>query len=161
MHAYTHAHTYSTHTHTHIHTSTQTTYKQIHIAIYVSVFVWACMRGCVCVHAYMCVVYICGYIYCIHMMCIYCLANKLCWISIGEGVDYFSGPYLVAFPAGMTTAAVTVQINDNTEYKDNSFYFTLAIISSTLINNVIIGETGHTTVTIIDDECKLWHGKFW
>ena len=57
----------------------------------------------------------------------------------------------------MTTAAVTVQINDNTAYKDNSFYFTLAIISDTLINNVIIGETGHTIVTIIDDECKLWY----
>ena len=57
----------------------------------------------------------------------------------------------------MTTAEVTVQINDNTAYKDNSFYFILAIISDTLINNIIIGETSHTTITIIDDECKLWY----
>ena len=75
----------------------------------------------------------------------------------GGGVDYFSGPYLVAFPAGMTTAMVTVQINDNTEYKDNSFYFTLSIISDMLTSNIIIGETGQTTVTIIDDECKSIH----
>ena len=54
----------------------------------------------------------------------------------------------------MTTAMVTVQINDNTEYKDNSFYFTLSIISDVLTSNIIIGETGQTTVTIIDDECK-------
>ena len=88
----------------------------------------------------------------------YCLANKPFVATIGGGVDYFSGPYIVAFPVGVTRAAVTVQINDNDVYKDNSFYFTLAIVSDTLSNYIIIGETGHTTVTIIDDECKLWHG---
>ena len=54
----------------------------------------------------------------------------------------------------MTTAMVTVQINDNTEYKHNSFDFTLSIISDILSSNIIIGETGQTTVIIIDDECK-------
>ena len=91
--------------------------------------------------------YVCMYAY------LYCLANNI--LLLGGGIDYFSGPYLVAFPAGMTTATVTVQINDNTEYKDNSFYFTLAIVSDTLSSYVIIGETGYTTVTIVDDECKL------
>ena len=78
---------------------------------------------------------------------------------LGRGVDYFSGPYLVAFPVGVTRAAFTVQINDNTAYKDNSFHFTLTIVSDTLSNYIIIGETGHTTITIIDDECKLWYGQ--
>ena len=76
-------------------------------------------------------------------------------LYVGGGVDYFSGPYLVAFPPGMTTAVISVQINDNALYESDSLNFTLTIISDDLNNNVIIGETNQTTVTIIDDDCKL------
>ena len=78
-----------------------------------------------------------------------------CFFVIGGGVDYFSGPYLVAFPPGMTTSVITVQINDNALYESNSLNFTLTIISDDLNSDVIIGETNQTTVTIIDDDCKL------
>ena len=56
----------------------------------------------------------------------------------------------------MTTAVISVQINDDTLYENNSLNFTLTITSDDLNNDVIIGETDQTTVTIIDDECKLY-----
>ena len=55
----------------------------------------------------------------------------------------------------MTAAIISVQINDDALYENNFLIFTLTIISDNLNNNVIIGETNQTTVTIIDDECKL------
>ena len=55
----------------------------------------------------------------------------------------------------MTTSVITVQINDDRYYESNSLNFTLTITSDELNNNIVIGETGQTTVTIIDDECKL------
>ena len=56
----------------------------------------------------------------------------------------------------MTTAVITVQINDDSLYESNSLNFTLTITSDELNNNVVVGETDQTTVTIIDDECKLY-----
>ena len=55
----------------------------------------------------------------------------------------------------MTAAIISVQINDDALYENNFLIFTLTITSDDLNNNVIIGETNQTTVTIIDDECKL------
>ena len=56
----------------------------------------------------------------------------------------------------MTTSVISVQINDDTLYESNSQNFTLTITSDDLNNNVIIGETNQTTVTIIEDDCKLY-----
>lgn len=55
----------------------------------------------------------------------------------------------------MITAVISVQINDDALYESNSLNFTLTITSDDLNNNVIVGETDQTIVTIIDDECKL------
>ena len=56
----------------------------------------------------------------------------------------------------MTTSVISVQINDDTLYESNSQNFTLTITSGGLNNNVIIGETNQTTVTIIENDCKLY-----
>ena len=68
--------------------------------------------------------------------------------------DYNTGPYSVTFPAGRTNASLTLTIIDDNVVEVNE-NFTLSIDQSSLPNNVAIGNHSQTTVTILDDDCKL------
>ena len=70
---------------------------------------------------------------------------------IGGGVDYSSGPYLVIIPAGQTAAFLYVTINDDNILEEDE-KFNLTINSSSLPNNVVVGDRGQTTVTILDND---------
>ena len=62
-----------------------------------------------------------------------------------------SGPYTVTFSAGSTTASFNVSsIDDNVLESDEKFILT--IDPSSLPNNVIVGSSNHSTITILDDE---------
>ena len=71
----------------------------------------------------------------------------------GGGVDYDSGPFDITFPAGETLAVFNVSIIDDNIMEGNE-NFTLSVDPSSLPNSVTIGDPGHTTVIIIDDDSK-------
>ena len=66
-----------------------------------------------------------------------------------------SGPYNVTFPANATCATFNISIVDDTIYEPNET-FMLAINSSTLPTNVSLGYPSQATVTMVDDDGKLW-----
>ena len=70
-------------------------------------------------------------------------------------MDYTSGPYTVTFPAGQTTATFNVPITDNMILEGNE-NFMLTINSSSLPDNVTRSTPGEATVTIVDDDGKLF-----
>ena len=67
-----------------------------------------------------------------------------------------SGPYTVTFPANATYATFNISIADDTMYEPNNETFTLAIDSSSLPTNISVAYPGQATVTIVDDDGKLW-----
>jgi len=73
---------------------------------------------------------------------------------IGANEDYSSGPYYVVFTAGMTEAVFNVSINDN-EILEEAETFNMIINSSSLPNNVTIGELGEAVVTILDNDGEV------
>ena len=75
-------------------------------------------------------------------------------INCIAGTDYNTGPYSVTFPAGKTRASFNITITDDTlvEGKEN---FTLSVDQSSLPDTVSIGDHHETTVTILDNDCKL------
>ena len=68
----------------------------------------------------------------------------------GGGVDYYSGPYNVTFPARANSVTFNITIiNDNVlEYNET---FNLTIIESSLPEDIILGEIYLTKVTILND----------
>ena len=70
---------------------------------------------------------------------------------IGGGVDYSFGPYPVIIPAGQTAAFLNVIINDDNILEEDE-KFNLTINSSSLPNNVVVGDRGQTTLTILDND---------
>ena len=68
-------------------------------------------------------------------------------------MDYTSGPYSVTFPAGMTSVPFSISINNDSIFEENE-NFTL-IINSSLPTGVIVGNSGQTIVTIVDNDRKL------
>ena len=84
-----------------------------------------------------------------------CLIKSLCiltWtITIGEGIDYGSGPYTVTFVAGQTSAAFNVPITDDNYYEGNE-NFVVTINSSSLLSRVTPDNPHQTTVTIVDND---------
>ena len=75
-------------------------------------------------------------------------------INCTAGSDYDAGPYNVTFPAGKTHASFNITITDDTlvEGEEN---FTLSIDQSSLPDSVSISDHNETTVTILDNDCKL------
>lgn len=68
--------------------------------------------------------------------------------------DYELGPYDVNFSAGITTAQLSIAINNDSLLEDDE-NFTLTIINSpSLPHNVSVGDPGKATVTIMNDDCK-------
>ena len=70
----------------------------------------------------------------------------------GGGDDYNSGPHIVIFPIGSTTASFNITINDDGVLEDDEV-FNVSIISIT--NGHIVGTPAVATVTIIDTSSKL------
>ena len=72
----------------------------------------------------------------------------------GGGLDYDSGPYNVMFLAGEASATLDISIIDDTILENNE-NFTVMIDSTSLpINVVIANNSGHATVTIVDDDSE-------
>ena len=76
-------------------------------------------------------------------------------IIAGDGIDYDSGPYVVNFPAGSTSATFNVSVNDDKSLETNE-RFSLSIGSSSLPRRVVGSRIpqfpSQTTVFIIDDD---------
>ena len=72
-----------------------------------------------------------------------------CFIIEG-GTDYNSGPYPVIFPAGITTASLSVSINNDNIVEMNET-FTLTI---TPPNDVMTVDPDNAVVTIVDDDSE-------
>ena len=71
----------------------------------------------------------------------------------GGGVDYTPGPYIVTFPAGVTSASFNVQIKDDNILEGNEiFKFTIDL--SSLPGDVTASNPLQATVTVVDDDCK-------
>ena len=66
-------------------------------------------------------------------------------------MDYISGPYNVVFSIGQTRASLHFEIH-NDSILENNETLTLIISNSSLPGNVIVGDPGNTTVTIVDDD---------
>ena len=70
---------------------------------------------------------------------------------VGEGEDYWSGPYNVTFAGGATEAQFDVMINDDNILEGNE-NFNLTIMASSLPSRVSIGNPAQATVTIVDND---------
>jgi len=79
----------------------------------------------------------------------------LCLFLIGANEDYFSGPYYIVFTGGMKEAVFTISVNDN-DILEETETFNIIIDSSSLPNNVIIGELDKAVVTIVDNDGEFY-----
>ena len=70
-------------------------------------------------------------------------------------MDYINGPYTVTFYADITNVSFNVSINDDDILEGNE-NFILAINQSSLPNNVTVGDSGEATVTIVDNDGKIF-----
>ena len=77
---------------------------------------------------------------------------KSCWQSC-KGNDYTSGPYNVIFPTGNTSVSFDVPITNDNILESNET-FSLNIISSSVPDQVIIGNPRQSAVTIVDNDSK-------
>ena len=72
---------------------------------------------------------------------------------IGQGIDYTSGPYSVQFDAGENRTSFNVSIN-NDNILESSEVLNLTVNASSLPSSVTVGDHGHATVTIVDNDGK-------
>ena len=70
-------------------------------------------------------------------------------------MDYTSGPYTVTFPAGQMMVVFSVIINDDNILEENE-NFMLTINATSVPSGVIRGNPGESTVTIVDNDCKIF-----
>ena len=71
------------------------------------------------------------------------------------GEDYVIGPYSIVFTAGIKQAKFNVAINNDRIFETDET-FTLTINSSSLPSDVIVNDQDKATVTIVDDDGKLY-----
>ena len=73
----------------------------------------------------------------------------------GGGIDYDSGLYTVTIPAGQTSSNFSVALNDDNilEVDEN---FRVFINKHSLPTRVILGNPDEATVTIDDNDGKLY-----
>ena len=88
------------------------------------------------------------YIPYIHTCELLCYRN-----NTGQDEDYTSGPYNVTFTAGMTTALLSIPINDDDIFEDSEV-FILTIDSTSLLNDVTLGHIRSVVMVILDDDGK-------
>ena len=82
-----------------------------------------------------------------------------CWQSC-KGEDYVPGPYSVTFSAGSTSVSFSVSILNDDILEVNEI-FSFNIISSSVPDQVIIGNPRQSAVIIVNDDSKwsLYCGK--
>ena len=69
------------------------------------------------------------------------------------GVDYDTGPFVVVFPAGVTSALFNVTIiDDNILERDEEFY--LNIMSPPTASKVTLGQNNQARINIINNDGK-------
>ena len=73
---------------------------------------------------------------------------------IGGGVDYNSGPYIVTFPAGVTTASFNISITDDNILENNED-IQVEINVSSLHSTISVSNPGQATVTIVDNDSEI------
>ena len=73
------------------------------------------------------------------------------WYVTGEDVDYASGPYTVTFPAGQTTAVLSIPVINDSILEGNE-NFVVSIVS--LLSRVVTTDPYESTVIIVDDDGK-------
>ena len=76
------------------------------------------------------------------------------WYVTG-GEDYESGPYPVVFTANVTRVPFNISITNDTMFEENE-NFTLAINSSSLPTGFSAGDPYRATVTIVDDDGRIF-----
>ena len=79
------------------------------------------------------------------------------WINIYEftgGIDYFPGPFLVTFPAGVTNASFPILIADD-ETPEITEYFEIYIVRDSLQYRIRTYPLSQSFITIQDNDCKL------
>ena len=69
--------------------------------------------------------------------------------------DYAHGPYTAVLSAGMKHTKISIPINDDNIFEGNE-NFTVSINSSSLTSNKIVGDIIQATVTILDNDRKLY-----
>ena len=70
------------------------------------------------------------------------------------GIDYVSGAYSVALPAGSTEVSFNVDII-NDRFLESNEMFQLSIVSNKLPIRVIVTNPSEVTVTIVDNDRKF------
>ena len=73
-------------------------------------------------------------------------------------IDYYPGPYTVTFPAGVTTASISIYITDDSSLELTDETFFLIINDLVLPKHITYGDLWRATVTIVSNEskCVVW-----
>ena len=72
--------------------------------------------------------------------------------------DYVSGPYFIKLTAGMTRFPFSISIIDENKREENENFF-LTIDESSLPCDVTVGNQHKSTVTILDNDGKLYRNN--
>jgi len=76
--------------------------------------------------------------------------------------NYDFGPYTVTLPAGVTSVPFEFPINDDDILEDDQFLH-ISIDIQSLPCGFTIGSVDHTTVVIVNDDCKchsIWSSLY-
>ena len=76
------------------------------------------------------------------------------WFHTG-GRDYESGPYSVTIKRGETSAVFCIEIYNDSMFEMNE-EFTMSINNNTLHTDIVLMQPYTATITIVDDECKIF-----
>ncbi|XP_065915711.1 extracellular matrix protein 3-like [Dysidea avara] len=79
------------------------------------------------------------------------LVRDIVGTATGGGIDYYSTPYNITFPAGVTRVPLSITIIDDNIFESDEIFY-LNITTDSLPNGVSVGYPNQTTVTIEDDE---------
>ena len=74
--------------------------------------------------------------------------------NTGQGKDYTSGPYNVTFTPGMTTASLSIPINDDNVFEETEIFRLNIIESTSLPNDVTLGSPRSAVIAIQDNDGK-------
>ena len=74
--------------------------------------------------------------------------------NTGQDEDYTSGPYYVIFTPGMTTASLSIPINDDNVFEEIEVFRLDIIESTSLRNDVTLGSPRSAVIAIQDNDGK-------
>ena len=75
-------------------------------------------------------------------------------ITTGQGEDYTSGRYNVTFTPGMTTASLSISINDDNVFEETETFRLVIYDSASLHNDVTLGSPRSAVKAIQDNDSK-------